>query len=216
MLIDILRACMAVDHFDAFRLIGGTALSLQIGHRLSLDLDLFTDAPYQSIDFEAIEKWFSTTFPYVQSTTDLSIGLGKPYFVGKDPLNCIKLDLYYTDSFIDELVEVDGLRLASIKEIIAMKMDVIMRGGRKKDFWDIHELSDDYSVDEMLDLHQKRYPFTHERNLIISNLTNFKQADEDFEPRCLRGKHWELIKLDLLRKISICGHSDGFNHLKPI
>ena len=79
-----------------------------------------------------------------------------------------------------------------------MKMDVIMRNGRKKDFWDVHELLEDYSLDKMLDLHKKRYAYSHDRNLIISKLTDFRLADDDFEPNCLKGKHWELIKLDLI------------------
>jgi len=37
-----------------FRLVGGTALSLHLGHRMSVDIDLFTDATYKSIDFELI------------------------------------------------------------------------------------------------------------------------------------------------------------------
>lgn len=45
-----------------FRLVGGTALSLQLGHRMSVDIDLFTDAPYRSVDFTAIEKRFGGDF----------------------------------------------------------------------------------------------------------------------------------------------------------
>ena len=188
--------------FDSFRLVGGTALSLQLGHRLSLDLDLFTDASYQSIDFEAIDNWLQTNFPYVHSQDALPIGMGKPYFIGEDQSNWIKLDLYYTNAFIDDMLEVHGIRLASIKEIIAMKMDVIMRYGRKKDFWDLHELLEDYTLNEMLDLHKKRYVYSHDKELIIRNLTDFRLADDDFEPNCLKGKHWELIKLDLIKFIT--------------
>ncbi|MCG9898690.1 MAG: nucleotidyl transferase AbiEii/AbiGii toxin family protein [Hydrotalea sp.] len=43
--------------FDPFRLVGGTALSLYFGHRMSVDIDLFTDAPYGTIDFDKIESW---------------------------------------------------------------------------------------------------------------------------------------------------------------
>ena len=198
LLLDVLKKSMGCQLFDSFRLVCGTALSLQLGHRLSLDLDLFTDASYQSIDFEAIDNWLQTNFPYVNSQDALPIGMGKSYFIGEDQSHCIKLDLNYTDAFMEDMLEVDGIRLASIKEIIAMKMDVIMRYGRKKDFWDLHELMEDYSLNEMLDLHKKRYKYSHDRELIIRNLTDFRMADDDFEPNCLKGKHWELIKLDLI------------------
>ena len=126
------------------------------------------------------------------------IGLGKSYFVGENKKDCVKLDLYYTDSFIEDLLEIEKIRLATIQEVIAMKMNVISRGGRKKDFWDIHELITKYSMDDMLDLHKKRYPHEHDSKLIRSNFTTFVNADVDFNPICLKDKHWEIIKLDLI------------------
>lgn len=60
----------------------------------------------------------------------------------------------------------------------------------------MHELVEKYSIEEMLTLHEKRYPFSHDRNLIIDNFTNFEVADQDFNPICLKEKYWELIKLD--------------------
>lgn len=79
-----------------------------------------------------------------------------------------------------------------------MKIDTISRGGRKKDFWDVHELMEDYSLKQMLALHKERHPYTHEVKFIKKQLNQFKHADDDFEPLCLRNKHWELIKLDLI------------------
>lgn len=197
LLLSVLKSCMSAKEFDTFRLVGGTALSLQRGHRVSVDIDLFTDAPYDSIDFDSIDSWLRTHYAYVDTHNYKPVGMGKPYFVGENKMNCIKLDLYYTDSFIDIPLEVDGIRIATIEEIIAMKADVIQRGGRKKDFWDLHELVEEYTLEEILTLHEKRFPYNHNRPLLISNLTNFTQADDDFNPQCLQGKHWELIKLDL-------------------
>lgn len=51
----------------------------------------------------------------------------------------------------------------------------------------------------MFELHKKkRYPCTHERELLIEKFTDFTQSDDDFEPLCLRGRHWGLIKLDIM------------------
>ncbi len=93
---------------------------------------------------------------------------------------------------------IDGIRLATVEEIIAMKIDVISRGGRKKDFWDIHEMKDEYSIEEMLALHKQRYPYTHDGDQIRRYFVNFENADDDFDPICLKGKHWEIIKLDMI------------------
>ncbi len=92
---------------------------------------------------------------------------------------------------------IDGIRLATVDEIVAMKMDVIGRSGRKKDFWDIHEVLDDYSFEEMLSLHKVRYPYSHNREILMRKILDFSKADDDFDPYCMRHKHWELIKLDL-------------------
>jgi predicted nucleotidyltransferase component of viral defense system len=194
----ILADLMATDVFKDFRLVGGTALSLHRGHRMSVDIDLFTDAEYGSVDFDAIDTFLRSYYSYVDTNNYDVIGMGKCYFIGDNQLNCIKLDLFYTDKFIDKIILIDGLRLASIEEIIAMKMDVILRTGRKKDFWDIHELKDNYSISEMIALHEKRYPYTHDRNSLKQKFIDFEDADGDFEPDCLRGKYWEFIKLDLI------------------
>ena len=194
----ILIHLMSSDVFVDFRLVGGTALSLHRGHRMSVDIDLFTDAEYKAIDFNIIEAFLRKHYPYVDTNDFKMIGFGKSYFIGNSSADAIKLDLFYTDPFIDEVIEVDGIRFASVQEIIAMKLDVILRTGRKKDFWDIHELREDYTIDEMFALHEKRHPYTHDKELLIVKFTDFKEADDDFEPDCLRGRYWEFIKLDII------------------
>ncbi|RLJ79766.1 hypothetical protein BCL90_0476 [Pedobacter alluvionis] len=82
-----------------------------------------------------------------------------------------------------------------------MKMDIVLRGGRKKDFWDLHELLDNSSVNDMIELHKKRFEWTHDEDMIRRNFTNFFTADNDFDPICLKGKVWEFIKEDLIEAI---------------
>lgn len=198
----VLETLMQAEVFASFRLVGGTALSLYRGHRMSVDIDLFTDEEYGSVDFEAIDAFLRDTYPYVDTNDFAAIGFGKSYYIGDSQEDCIKLDLFYTDPFIDEEVVIDNIRMATEEEIIAMKLDVVSRTGRKKDFWDIHELKEDYSIAEMIALHEKRYPYTHDRELLIKNFTDFSEADDDFEPDCLRGRHWELIKLDIIEFVA--------------
>jgi hypothetical protein len=69
------------------------------------------------------------------------------------------------------------------------KIDVVGRGERKKDFWDLHELLETYSIAQMLQLHKERYPYSHNKEEILSNFSNFKNADADFDPICLRNKY---------------------------
>lgn len=197
LLIHGLHLLMAAKEFDSFRLVGGTALSLQIGHRTSIDIDLFTDSPYGNIDFEIIDTSLRRLFPYVNHLSNVIPALGKSYVIGTDRDNTVKLDIFYTDPFIQPVLVLDEIRMATVEEIIAMKIDVVQRGGRKKDFWDLHELLPKYDITTMLELHRLRYKYTHDRELILKNFIEFDKADEDFEPICLRGNYWEFVKEDI-------------------
>lgn len=128
------------------------------------------------------------------------------YLLGNSEEDNLKLDIYYTNSFIQEPHIEDGIRLATVEEIAAMKMDVIQRGGRKKDFWDVHEILENYSIPELIALHEQRYPYSHDPKEILFQLTNFKTADNEFDPICLKGKVWELIKYEILQA---AGKTDG-------
>jgi len=120
-LLSILKTLMAAKEFNAFRLVGGTALSLLRGHRESIDIDLFSDAPYDSIDFGAIYAFLCNTFSYVDTNDYKVVGPGKSYYIGNSGEDCVKLDLFYTDKFIQDIILIDGIRLATVEEIIAMK-----------------------------------------------------------------------------------------------
>lgn len=198
LLIEILKILMGAKELKDFRLVGGTALGLYRGHRKSVDIDLFTDAPYNSIDFKGIDVFLCKTFTYVDKSEYKAVGLGTSYFIGNNKDECVKLDLYYVDKFIQEIVLIDGIRMATEEEIIAMKIEVISHGGRKKDFWDINELKDNYSIEKMISLHKQRYPYGHDPKQTKSSLVDFEKADDDFDPICLKGQIWELIKLDLV------------------
>ena len=77
---DALNKLMSLKEFNSFRLVGGTSLSLQLGHRESVDIDLFTDAEYGSIDFAELENILIETFPYVDTSSAGAVGMGKAFF----------------------------------------------------------------------------------------------------------------------------------------
>ena len=194
----VLTQLMSNDLFHPFQLVGGTSLSLQLGHRISDDIDLFTDYEYDSIDFRVIQDLLRTQFAYCNGDCGEIVGFGCSYIIGDSVDDSVKLDLFYTDPFIRPAKVIDNIRLTSFEDIIAMKLDVIGRGGRKKDFWDIHELHNTYSITEMLNLYVERFPYNHTKEEIIQGFTNFDIADSDPNPKCLKKKNWQLIKLDFI------------------
>lgn len=201
---NILNDIMENPVFDPFYLVGGTSLSLRLGHRKSVDIDLFTNAPYDSLDFSVFEKFFQDNYQYYYCSDRTGIvGFGRSYYVGESEDENIKVDLFYHDEIVDPCDRMDNIRIASLEDVIAMKVDIVSRSGRKKDFWDLHELLNTYSVSEMIEFHKYRYEYTHDRNQIVANFTNFSCADEDLDPVCLKGKEWELIKLDFVERIKL-------------
>jgi hypothetical protein len=192
---------MNAEEFDSFSLVGGTSLSLRLGHRESVDIDLFTDAEYGSLDFDLLETKLDQLFPYVDKPFVDIVGMGKSYFIGNDENELVKLDLFYTDQFVYPTEVDQGIRFSGLEEIAAMKLEVISTGGRKKDFWDIHELLNMYSLDEMIDFYLKRNPYGLSKDELLQKIIDFSAAEDDFTPNCFRQKVWELIKLDIQKSV---------------
>lgn len=189
---------MDCPDFAPFRLVGGTALSIRYGHRMSDDIDMFTDAEYGTIDFHHLQEILRKKFPYCIGDCGDIVGFGTSYIIGNSTTDCVKLDLFYTDPYIRPLEQLGTIRMASVEDIIAMKIDVITQGGRKKDFWDLHMLcNNNYNIEQMLSLYEERYPYNATREECITGLTNFLNADTEPDPICLQNKIWQLIKLDL-------------------
>lgn len=194
-----LMRLMSDSMFDTFRLVGGTSLSLRLGHRMSIDIDLFSNAEYGGLDFHAIQSHLRAMFPYCEGDCGTVPGMGSTWFVGNSRDDAVKLDLFYTDEFIGDVIVEDGIRMASVDDIVAMKLDVVARGGRKKDFWDLHELSTRYSVAEMLDLYEKRYPYGFSREDVLQGFKNFDKADAEPDPMCLLQIDWNIVKKELTK-----------------
>ncbi|MEI7725064.1 MAG: nucleotidyl transferase AbiEii/AbiGii toxin family protein [Bacteroidota bacterium] len=203
LLLDTLHKLMAFAELSSFRVVGGTALSLQLGHRESDDIDLFTDAVYGSVDFEGIDKRINENFLYVDASIPGSSRVGKPYFIGISSTEFIKVDVFYTDQFLYPILTHDNLRLAALEDIIIMKLGIISceQGGRKKDFWDLHELLNSFTLGSMIALYLKHSFSKISFAELLQKLTDFTRADDDFTPRCLKGKYWELIKVDFEEEV---------------
>jgi predicted nucleotidyltransferase component of viral defense system len=196
---EILLELSSNHSFEKFTLVGGTALSLQIGHRQSEDIDLFTDEIYGSVDMNSLAEILENKYPFYRANIGIPKTLGFSCYVGQTQENAVKLDLFYTDCFVYKVQHIDGVKLASLEEIIAMKLEVVAHGGRKKDFWDLHYFLERYSFEQLFQIYEKRYPYGCDSKSLKLKLIDFDLADADFDPKCHLNKSWELIKLDFLR-----------------
>lgn len=131
------------------RLVGGTALSLQIGHRKSDDLDLFSVEP---LDGMVVQQVLVDKYGFVPSVIDQNTLVG--FIQG------VKIDvIYHPFPWLDNAIEEDGLRIATKKDIAAMKMHAIINSGKRpKDFVDMAFLSMYFSYNDIKRLLLRRYP----------------------------------------------------------
>lgn len=147
--LELLKKLQAEPLLSSVRLVGGTALSLQIGHRESEDLDLFSVEP---LDDNLVQSMLIDKYGFVPSVIAQNTLIGF--------LQGIKIDvIYHPFSWLDGSVEENGMRIASIADVAAMKMHAIINSGKRpKDFVDIAFLSMHYSYNEIKQLLLRRYP----------------------------------------------------------
>lgn len=202
-LVSALKKLMLLPSLQDFVLVGGTNLALQRGHRLSIDIDLFTDIDYHLINRKAIATEIAEAFPFCDGLYALNeCSVGYHLFIGNSEDEILKLDLWTVDPFVFPIKNVDGIRMADIREICAFKLKAACQQDRRqKDFWDIYELLQLFSLNEMIELAEKRYPYSFDKKDFIRSLATVEAVELAPEGiHCLRGNYWELIVMDLMQK----------------
>ena len=199
-LVRILKQLMDEELLKEFRLVGGTNLALKHDHRYSVNIDRFTDSEYGCVDFNKIRDTISSAFPYFEFPETGPVSFGRSFFAGNSKDEAVKIDLMYTEKFLDEPEIYGNIRMASDKDIVAMKMEAVNSGPRKKDFWDLHYLLNSFSLPQMLDIHKKRYPYNHDRAELLDKFVSFTDVDNEPDPISYEDTDWTEIKLDLIEE----------------
>ena len=214
-LLSILRRLMSAEVLNDFRLVGGTALALQRGHRMSVDIDLFADLDYADMPVADMRNYLEKEFPVHRGTESMEMPAnGYHIFLSEGQEPPIKVDFFYTDPFVFPAIEEDGLRIADQREIAAMKLGVIGNQiYRQKDYWDVHDLLEDYSLSEMIQWALQRDPYSFTKEDIIKGLQQVNRVEESpmgivsLKPL----SYWELKVLDLIEEVKILTKCDNLN-----
>lgn len=199
-LVNVLKRLMSMPSLKDFVLVGGTNLALQRGHRQSIDIDLFSDKDIKDINLDNIATDLASSFKiHIGLEALKNEEVGYHLFIGDTENELLKIDLWFVDNFVFPIKVVDGIRLADIREIAAFKLQAATQENRRqKDFWDIHELLDLFSLEQMIAFAEARYPYNFDRTQLIHSLETADSVELASEGiKCLRGKYWELIVLDL-------------------
>ncbi len=182
----LLKYLMQCANFNKFNLVGGTALALQIGHRLSFDLDMFGNNPL--VPDEIIDtlqlKYKVNTMSMSKNILILDVDHIKTDFV------------QYKYPLIDDIVEIEGIRMLSKKDIAAMKLNAIAGRGRKRDFVDLYFLLKEFTLEQLLDFYQLKYD-DGSVMMVLRSLSYFDDAENDSDINFCIPNNWETIKLTI-------------------
>ena len=196
-LFSTLEVLSQAQEMSVFRLVGGTALALQLGHRKSEDLDFFTDG---SFDVPGIKQM---VYRMVGNATLISEKPTGVSFVF-DPQNNhhpFKIDIYnWGVKFIKPPIE-DGLvRIASIDDIAAFKLEAVCSRKEKKDYIDIAEILKEFSFERMLNCYREKFPYADSR-VVLSEIINTEGIENSVNPVMLNNLTPDQSILEVFSKV---------------
>lgn len=184
--LELLKELQSSELLSDFHLAGGTSLSLQIGHRISIDLDLFTQ-----IDFDTNE-----VLEFLENSFDFNLTYSSKNTL-KGNIGSVNLDLIsHKYPMVANPIIIEGVRLLSIPDIAAMKLNAIVGNGtRSKDFVDIYFILKKYSLSEIIDFYKTKY---NHRNIlhVLKSLVYFDDISKYDWPNMILEKKITLNQVE--------------------
>lgn len=185
--LELLKKLLRLAGFEQLRLAGGTSLALQYGHRKSIDLDLFGEFTLDTIMLSS----------YLGSMGEVKI-LQNLQHIKSYLINGIKVDIVnYPYPWIGPLLSIDQVRLASDRDIGAMKLAAITGRGAKKDFFDLYFLLKRFTLRELLSFYNQKY-MDGSAFMVIKSLVYFEDAEADVDPVQLIPASWSDVKSSIV------------------
>lgn len=175
---NLIRQLQAIPDLKEFYLVGGTALALQLGHRNSVDIDLFTKNDFST---ESIVKLLKGNFSIIPSFTSKNTLLSI--------INNIKVDfICHAYPFVLPPIMEEGITFLSLQDIAAMKLNTISNSGKRlKDFIDVYFLLEHFSLHEMIEFYTLKYPGFNPL-IPLKAISYFGEIDPAIDPPKLREK----------------------------
>ena len=189
--LELLKNLASQPELAQTRLVGGTALALQYGHRQSIDLDFFGALPEDKDELVEMTRRVGNVLVTNRSK-----------MIVQTVVNQVKVDFvdYSRYAWIDDPVQGDGFLLASDKDIAAMKVNAIIGRGTRKDFIDLYVLLQHYSLTEILEFYKQKYPEFSEYRALLS-MTYFEDAEMQDMPKMFIDIPWDEMKSTIIKAV---------------
>lgn len=193
-LLALLDSLMSIGELDGLRLVGGTALALQIGHRTSTDIDLFGKHGLDELSLANALRIF-----------DDSKKLGGSHSIQIYLINGIKVDIVnYPYPWLKPQVVWEGIRMSAVEDIAAMKIAAITQRGSKKDFIDLYFILRQFSLKELMAFYKEKIADGNEW-LALRSMSYFDDADIQPTPTMFQQFSWEEIKFHIAQEVKAYG-----------
>ncbi len=191
--LELLNNLQAKGYLKGFYLVGGTALALRIGHRRSIDLDLFSNFSFDVVQLlEKLSADFNFNLFFSAENTI------------KGSIDSVKLDiLAHRYPLVAEPVVEEGIKFLSTQDIIAMKLNAISGSGQRvKDFIDIYYLLRKFSLEQMIGFYKEKYTQYNEVS-VLKSLVYFDDIDFGDWPEMLTEQElkWDAVKNKLEKTV---------------
>ena len=168
----LIQQLQSLPELAHFYLVGGTSLALQLGHRNSIDIDLFTQNDFTVAEIEdALKGSHNFTATLARNNTVLAV------------VDTVKTDFVKHDyPFIVPPISDDGITYLSKEDIAAMKLHAIIQSGKRlKDFIDIYFLLQHFSMEQIIGFFTKKYTYSNPL-IALKAVTYFDDIDENTDP----------------------------------
>lgn len=192
---DTLRAIQLISNNIEIKqayLAGGTALALQIGHRISVDLDFFT---LHEFNEEMLATKLAMFPEFIQDGTAQWTVWGK---IGRTKFSMF----WYKYPLLEQTTLFEGIQLASLPDIAAMKIHAIEDRGTRRDFVDVYFLAKKYTLEDMLEFYQKKYAVLEDHFYsILRSLDYFEDAEQEKQmPKMITPITWDEVKAYFIKE----------------
>lgn len=189
----LLNLCSA-DYLQNFALAGGTSLALQIGHRKSIDIDMFA---FDEVNMPETSLFLEGMF------NNISIKRTTPVFIFCN-INNVKCDFvkHSQHRLVRPVITIDGIRMYSQEDIAAMKLNAICGRGSKKDFYDLYSLLQIFPLRDMLGFLDHKFNSDNSW-MALRSLQYFNDADVQEDPELITNfPKWGQIKQSIIEEVN--------------
>ena len=191
--LELIKSLQGKNYLKDFHLVGGTALAIYLGHRKSVDIDLFSNFNFDtSVILEAVQQDYSFQILNISPNTIKGI------------IDNVSVDIIaHRYPYLKLPVVTEGIRLLSMDDQIAMKLNAICTSGqRSKDFIDVFYALNRYDISDMIGFYQKKYAQEGDSH-VIKSLIYFDDTDLSDWPLILKNKNlqWKDVKTKIEKEV---------------